>query len=122
MKYGMLSEVKTTTVIMNLQLFLAPEGYMGTRKSLKLSSSLTKWALAQLPWLRLLVRGLHGTRRTGSELHAGNGHAPDVQQSRKGDNPDTGAKHGCASCVWAGPEMAKGTNVPDDPSVWERLL
>ena len=65
MKYDKLSEVKTTTVIMSLQLFLTSEGYMGTRKSLKLSSSLTKWALAQLPSPPLLVRGLHGARRLG---------------------------------------------------------
>lgn len=66
MKYGKLSEVKmTTTVIMNLQLFLDPEGCMGARKSLKLSSSLTKWALAQLPSPQLLVKGLHGTCRLG---------------------------------------------------------
>lgn len=37
----------------------------GHKKVTQLSSSLTKCALAQLPWLRLLVRGLHGTRRLG---------------------------------------------------------
>ena len=72
MKYGKLYEIKTTTVIMNLQSFLAPEGYMGTRKSLKLSSSLTKWALAQLPSPPFLVRGLHGLellRHAESQAH-----------------------------------------------------
>ena len=117
MKYGKLYEIKTTTVIMNLQSFLTPEGYMGTRKSLKLSSSLTKWALAQLPSPPFLVRGLHGTCRLGLSFTLVMDMPKTCNKAAKVTTRTLVLNKGVHPGCGLDQKWPKVINVPDDPSV-----
>lgn len=108
MKYDKLSEVKTTTVIMSLQLFLTLKD---VGKVLKLSSSLTKWS--PKPPLPRHHPGQEASveQQTESRFHAGNGHAPDTQQSYKGNTQNTGGAkaRGAQPGTEFVPEMVKGS-------------
>lgn len=121
MKYDKLSEVKTT-VIMSLQLFLTSEGYMGAGKSLKLSSSLTKWSLAQLPSPPLLVKGLHGAHRLGLSFTL----VMDMPQTRNKAakvTPRTLAlKRGCATWDGLDQKWRRGSVCTAVPVFREHLL